>query len=84
MKLFKVWQDQVQGCNTFSEIVVCAEDKISAAHIHPYDMVFPTNDNWASRTRTWCNRPEMALVEYLGEARPGLKKGVICRSFHTS
>ena len=82
MKLYKVWQDEVSGYETFSDMVVCAEDFLQAASLHPYSKRHPNDNNWSSNSGSWCTTPEMAHVEYLGEAVAGLSVGVICASYH--
>ena len=83
MKLFKVRQSEVSGYEAFSSMVVCAANSIAAAYIHPRDEAFPDQDNWDTKSiRVWCTKPEFAIVEYLGEARIGLEKGIICSSFN--
>lgn len=38
--------------------------------------------SWYTYRSTWANRIEDVQVEYIGKARAGTKKGVICASFH--
>ena len=83
MKLYKVRQSEVFSHEAFSSMVVCAANSIAAACIHPLDEAFPDQGNWDTKsTRVWCTKPEFSIVEYLGEARIGLEKGVICSSFY--
>ena len=82
MKLYKVWQDVVDGYDTFSDMVVCASSAEEARCMHPYDANYPDLNNWESSNDTWCPNVSDAHVEYLGEARWDLVKGVICTSFH--
>ena len=82
MKLYKVWQDQQRGYDTFSDMVVCASDVEEARSMHPCDMDWPNHASWTAPPGVWCESPADAHVEYLGEAREGLVKSVICTSFH--
>ena len=74
MKLYLLSQIVNCGYDTYSNCVVCANDHDDAA------MITPNPDGkWGNG---WAHRPEEIIVEYLGEARDGLERGVICASYH--
>ena len=80
MKLYHISQDVHRGYDTFSDMVVCAESEEEARKIHPADW---SEDPWKPDPYAyWCDTPDQAKVEYIGEAAEGLEKGVICASFH--
>jgi len=70
--------------DTYDSAVVCAESEEEARKMHPsknYDSKHPwwSNDNWH---KDWANALEDVRVTLLGEAKEGLDRGVICRSFN--
>ena len=89
MKLWKIWQDQNTGYDTFDSAVVAAESAERARFIHPeMDNAFglsnpPTYEEiWEIEPGSWAPEPAYVVVEYLGEAREGLEEGVVCASFN--
>jgi hypothetical protein len=68
--------------------------KINPAGFYPYDEKTKTFHWWSNigtvveqyepsnLCGTWANKLEDVKVEYIGEAKKGMKKGVICSSFH--
>jgi len=74
MKLFKIWQDVNTDWDTYDSAVVCAKTAKEAQGISPAGTE-TFSDNW-------CEKKESVLVEYLGEAPKGMKKGVIVASFN--
>lgn len=80
MKLYHLYQSEVKGYDTFSDLVVCAESEEEARSIHPYS--FPYEDSWKQNYSCWCKSPDQVKVEYIGEAAGHLTKGIICSSFH--
>jgi len=77
MKIYFISQDKHSGYDTYDSAVVIAENEEEAKSIHPngYDKVEEEGDY------TWCGK-EFVKVEYLGEAKEGSTKGVICASFN--
>ena len=71
MKLFKIWQTENNGYDTYDSAVVAAESKEDAVTINPAD---PSYYSWVSSDKV--------SVELLGTAKPGTKRGVICASFN--
>ena len=79
MKLFKISQEVNNDYDTYSDAIVCAKDKNEAKAIHPngYDTVTLETIGYD----TWCDLSHVK-VEYIGVAKRGIKKGMICQSFH--
>lgn len=78
IKLFKISQDVNTDYDTYSDAIVCAKNEKEAQGIHPL------RSEWDGKIReldVWC-AIEDVKVEYIGKAKKGLKKGVICASFH--
>ncbi len=79
MKLFKISQSVNNVYDTYDSAIVCAKDKKEAKYIHPqYGSKWNGKDEDYS---TWCSIKDVK-VEYIGEAKTKLKKGVVCASFH--
>lgn len=80
MKLYKISQNENNDYDTYSNAVVCAENEEKAQMIHPgYG-----DDNWdGKKTKydTWTDSKNVK-VEYIGEAKSDLEKGIVCASFH--
>jgi hypothetical protein len=70
MKLWLISQD----VNTFDSAVVSAATEEEAREIKPYESTYYGED-------TWCEAKDVK-VQYLGEAKEGTQKGVICASFN--
>jgi hypothetical protein len=77
MKLFKLTRKdgKIFLYDNYKEAVVCAKDKKEASLIHPSGKLV---GNWL---HDWVNVKDVK-VEYLGEAKSRLKKGVVCASFN--
>ena len=98
LKLYLISQNVNNGYDTFSAAVVCAENEEDAKRVHPHDGFKAYFDEekkqfWTKRVdgkpylfedkyETWTNDLKKIRVEYLGEVKEGIKKGVICSSFH--
>jgi hypothetical protein len=84
MKLFLI-SAPTSGYDVYSEAVVAAETPSIAATIHPDEKPEPVglrhNDEYYIE-HTWVSKTEEVTVEYLGSAKRGTKRGVICASFH--
>jgi len=85
MKLYRIWQDVNNNYDTYDSAVVCAENEEEARKIHPdgtYD--YPEDEDLEIMDEeygSWVKK-KYVKVEYIGEAREGLKKGVIVASFN--
>jgi len=73
MKLFYISQDVNNGYDSYDSAVVCAKDEEEARNIHP--------SGYGNDYGTWCDVKDVK-VEYIGKAKKGSKKGVVCASFN--
>ena len=74
MKLYLITQEINNDYDTYDSFVVVAEDEESAKTVHPLD----TDKSFGS----WVKDVKDIQVEYLGEAKEGIKKGEILGSFN--
>jgi len=86
MNLYKISQTEEDGCDTYSDAIVCAVNEDAARNINP-SRHWPTseslNQHPHGRNYTgWASVPENVTVELVGEAIPSLPEGVVCASFH--
>lgn len=80
MKLWKISQTKNKKYDTFDSAVVAAETKAEAKHMHPRT---EADGGLDVPDPTWGWAPPYAIaVEYIGEAKDGTQKGVICASFN--
>lgn len=80
MELYLISQEENTGYDTYSDAVVCAENEDEARMIHPSD-----DKDWDGKKGDydeWTDAKNV-VVEHIGTAKEGLKKGVICSSFHS-
>ena len=75
MKIYLISQNINNDYDTYSHFVVCAENEEKAKLVHKLDS---QDDNYGS----WVKDVEDITVEYLGEARKGMKEREILESFH--
>lgn len=78
MKLFRISQTQNDDYDTFDSAIVCAESEDDARTIHPGLGKFECYQD----SLTWCDSPEHVTVEYIGEAREDMERGVVLASFN--
>lgn len=81
MKLYKLSQDKNTGWHTWDAAVVAAENEDLARFVHPmkgFRSDWDGNDNG----EVWCNADDV-VVEHIGEAKEGAKRGVVVASFNT-
>lgn len=94
MKLYKISQNVNNGYDTYDDAIVCAENEHEARKINPSEYYELGDDNmWyflyhdgskrseGEQTNSWSSVDDVQ-VEYLGEAKEGLKVGVIVSSFN--
>jgi len=94
MKLFLISQNVNTDYDTYSDAVVCAKNEEEAKGIHPNgELNYKEHQHpnpYAKEGEyekcdedygTW-SRKVYVKVEYIGEAKEGSEKGVICASFH--
>lgn len=92
MKLYKLWIEHYDY-DQFDSMVVAAESEEEAKCIHPIEtLILPGPppvrvpvkvEDWPT-LETWASHPSLVLSEYLGEAKPGTKCGIICASYNES
>jgi hypothetical protein len=80
MKLFLITQTVVDNYDTYDSAVVAAENETAARDMHP-----SSGDSLAAADDlddSWVRNAEDVTAKYLGEAAPGIEKGVVCASFN--
>ncbi len=78
MNLYKLEQDENNGYDTYSHLVVCAETAEDACLIHP-----EKDEGWKDEWSGWASSPQNVKVKLIGKAAIGLKAGtIVCYSFH--
>ena len=83
MNIYHISQTENKGYDTYSDLVVAAENEEEARLIHPSNWY--KDDPWNRELFSygeWATKPENVKVEYLGEAKEGTEAGIICSSFH--
>jgi len=82
MKLWRISQDVNNGYDTYDSAVVAAETEDAARRIHPWE----EQGEWWKVTGRWCElwAPNLkdVKVEYLGTAKRGTARGIVCASFN--
>jgi hypothetical protein len=78
VKLWLIEQDVNNDYDTYDSAVVAAETEEEARLTHPSGRQWDGNDTEAC---TWCEAG-FVNVEYIGEAKPNLPKGVVVASFN--
>jgi len=81
MKLFLISQDENDDYDTYDSAVVCAADERGAKLIHP-DGCGEDLSEWEKSWGTWASTPDNVSAQYVGEAAPDVKPGVVCSSFN--
>lgn len=74
MRLYKLSQSVNNDYDTYDSCIVAAENTEEARNIHPGAYL-----HW--EMYCWCS-VENVQVEYIGEAREGIERGVILASFN--
>lgn len=88
MKLYKISQNERNGYDTFDSAIVAAASEDEARNIHPEEKWLEEYDytnktiGWTDTYGTWATDPKNVEVEYIGEAAPHVKRGVIVGSFN--
>ena len=78
MKLYRIFQTVNNDYDTFDSAIVCAESEEDARSIEPRGGVCPDKPEPYS---SWAQKKDVQ-VEYIGEAKEGLSRGVVCASFN--
>ena len=90
MKLYKIYQEVNNDYDTYDSAIVCADNEEEAKTICPDTDYIWKSGNWvytddetmiARDFLSWCDIKDVK-VEYIGEAREGLEKGVVLYSFN--
>lgn len=97
MRLYKISQNVNNDYGTYSDAVVCASNEDEAKRIHPSGQHYELGEDnhWyfifsdgskkdeglLPEFFDWCKFQDVQ-VEFIGEAKEGLKHGVVCASFH--
>jgi hypothetical protein len=93
MKLWKISPPHWLGYDRHKGAVVAANSADEARAIHPNAgspespgpfiyPIAPYGKTWDYEYGTWVESPADVTVEYLGEAKPGTRKGVVFSGFH--
>ena len=91
MNIYRIWQNQNNGYDTFDSAVVVAESEEAARHVHPIwawrSDDFNKSGKWIRsqdwESSTWARTPDRVSVELIGKADESLKtEQVICASFN--
>lgn len=81
MKIFLVEQCEVSGYDNYDEFVIICDDEEEAKHTSPYGNIITEKtgdyDTWVG-----IDKIDKVKVTYLGEAKEGSIKGIVCSSFH--
>ncbi len=73
MKIYLLEQDEVNGWDTFDNCVICAEDEQTAKELSILELSY----GWVKLAQI-----DKINIEYIGEAKEGSEKGVVCSSFN--
>lgn len=76
MKIFKIWQEVNNDYDTYDSAVVIAVDENDARTIHPAEVGREIKKDY-----TWCELKDVQ-VEYIGEAKNGSERSIVCASFN--
>lgn len=83
MNLYKLEQDVNNGYDTYDSCIVAAKTAKQAKSMHPdygndYGKSETRKDDWDS---DWAKNEDYVKCTYIGRAKKGTKKSVICASF---
>lgn len=92
--IYLLRQNSNQGWDTYDSCVVVAQDEVEARLFHPAGDLTWNGNRWAAHAdlpiinpfeylHEWAS-PDEVQVTLLGEAIPGAKCGVVCRSFNAA
>lgn len=83
MKLWLLTQTANEGYDTFDSAVMAAETEDEARNMSPgHDEHEEFSDEGKFYKNSWVSNIDDVSVEYIGEAKPGTKKGQIIASFN--
>ena len=78
MKLWRISQTVNRDYDTYDSAVVAAETDTEAKMMHPMDGSVIKPEPFSD----WVGDPNAVQCEYIGEAKDGTQKGVICASYN--
>ncbi len=82
MKLYKISQSTNKYVDTYEGAIVAAEDEDDARIIHPSESYHEAGSSWNGKdTDTWVDVTAVK-VEYIGEAKLGIRRGVVLAAFY--
>ena len=82
MKLYRISQEAHNGYDTYSDAVVAAPSTEDAKAIRPDGRELVESGTSRYHYNDWADNSSEVEVEFLGHAKGGTKRGVICASFH--
>ncbi len=82
MKIYKIWQTVNNCYDTYDSAIVVAENEQDAKRMHPSceREIYPIYYNFGNDNTWVCNND--VQLEYIGEAKEGMKKGSVIGSFN--
>jgi hypothetical protein len=78
MKLWKISQDKNNDLDTYDSAVVAADTESEAKMMNPLNGKDIKPEPYSS----WVGDPTDVQCEYIGEAKNGTQKGVVCASYN--
>ena len=78
MKLWRISQNKNNDYDTYDSAVVAAESEAEAKMMHPST----GEDIKPELSGSWVDDPADVQCEYIGKAKDGTQKGVVCASFN--
>lgn len=89
MNIYKIWQNENRGYDTYDSAVVVAENECEARRMNP--SYFPGGNediwpmfitDWDKVYSAWASSVDEVYVKLIGTATPEMKKGVVVASFN--
>ena len=78
MKLWRISQETNNSYDTYDSAVVAADLEDEAKMMNPHN----GEDIKKKMYNEWVGTPDLVICEYIGEAKEGTEKGVICASYN--
>jgi len=88
LKIYIILQNENGGYDTYSDAVVIAESEEEAKRMHPAGKQNIDSEGYfidelgRINYGTWAYNISEVKVVYIGEAKEGSNKGIVCASFH--
>lgn len=80
MRIFRVMREGLANADEYWGFVVVAEDEAQARRYHPNGRL--DVDIWSTEAPEWPVELETLRITDLGEAAPGIERGVVLASFN--